>query len=498
MNKCNFVYLRKWLPGWKALICGMSLLLMAAFLVACGSNGGIGNLFATATPSSTPTPQPTPTLAGLSPQVDLLAAIDAAADGDTITLAPGVFALPHGFTLEKSLTLIGAGSEQTKLVSDAKTEGFKALVAFQGSGQLTLKDLTLAYNGESQSAVLYANMGTLVLDGVTLEGATLSEDGAQIGALNLGGDVSVQVRNSKIIGNNAGALKDAPKKVPGGIVAYDNARLVIEDSQITEAYRGIYAFGQANVEVKNVRFENEAAAISLVGNSTGTIENCQFTNSKTVAIGVGNDAKVSIISNVIQGATDSWGIMGSSNGSFTAEGNQLTGITQGIVLMDNANAQVTGNTFDTSSFGLFASNQSSVIFSSNILNGNNSNIGIMFTDEATGSAEGNTLAQFNIGINVDQSSAPSLIGNTIGKCTFGITYLDSAAGTASRNIINAYQAGISVSSPAHPSLTDNTITADGYGIYTDPVSWLDSLETSGNNIQVGPPIVVVATYTPVP
>lgn len=484
--------------GWKAFISTAFLFSMSILLLSCGGNSVVGKLFATATPTATPTPLPTPTPAGLSPEVDLLAAIDAAADGDTITLAPGVFSLPHGFTLEKSLTLIGAGADHTTLTSDTKTDGLKALIAFQGSGKLILKNLTLAYTGQSQATVLYANKGAIELDGVALVGATLGEDGAQLGSMNLGGDVQVQVRNSQIVGNSAGALKDAPNKVPGGIYVYENAKLTVEDSQFSEAYRAIYAMNQASVEVKNNSFENVVVGVSLVGNSTATIEGNTFSNIKTVSIGVGNDAKASILSNTIQGGLDSWGILGSNNGAFSAENNQISGIKQGIVLMDQANAQVNGNTLHTSSFGLYASNESMAVFGNNILSGDDTNIGIMFTDGAKGSAEGNSLTKFNIGINVDKNSAPALTGNTISDCTYGISYLDNAAGSASRNIINALQAGISISSPAHPSLTDNTISAEYYGIITDPESWLASLENSGNTLQVGPPIVEISTYTPVP
>lgn len=150
--------------GWKAFISTAFLFSMSILLLSCGGNSVVGKLFATATPTATPTPLPTPTPAGLSPEVDLLAAIDAAADGDTITLAPGVFSLPHGFTLEKSLTLIGAGADHTTLTSDTKTDGLKALIAFQGSGKLILKNLTLAYTGQSQATVLYANKGAIELD----------------------------------------------------------------------------------------------------------------------------------------------------------------------------------------------------------------------------------------------------------------------------------------------------------------------------------------------
>ena len=148
MNKSTFRDPKSHLTGWKIFVCMLTLVLIGVLLVACSGGGGIGKIFATATPTSTPTPLPTPTPAGLSPQVDLLAAIDAAADGDTITLAPGTFTLPHGFTLEKSLTLIGAGADQTTLTSDTKTDGLKAFVAFQGSGKLILKNLTLAYTGQ--------------------------------------------------------------------------------------------------------------------------------------------------------------------------------------------------------------------------------------------------------------------------------------------------------------------------------------------------------------
>lgn len=479
-------------------------LIFSLALVSCGSNGLVGKLFATATPTATPTPQPTPTPTGLSPEVDLLAAIDAAADGDTIHLAAGVFTLPHGFTLEKSLTLIGAGSGQTTLTTGTTTDGWKAAFAFTGSGKLSLKGITLAYNGQSQATVLYVKSGSLELDDCILEGATLSEDGGQLGALNLAGNVQAVIRNSQFAGNPAGALADAPKKVPGGIYVNEEAQLSIEDSQIYDSYRGIIAFDQSNVQVRNVVFRNLSAGVSLLENSTGQVETSQFTEIGSVHLAVSNEAKGTFTGNTLSGSLSSWGFVGQGNGTLLATGNQLSGLKEGFIFYENSTGTVTNNQISfVDGIGVFVSDDASVVLQGNTIssswpNGEGGEIGILFQENGGGEVSENDIQAVQIGISLNDTSAPALTANTITNCDYGITYLDSAAGSASQNVVDAMTAGISVASPAHPALTDNTVSGYAYSIYTDPESWRDSLELSGNIEHAGPPEVSVATFTPAP
>ena len=80
-----------------ALLAVISIILIV-LLTACGPTAEESATFQTATAIAafTPTSSPSPTPAGITSDQDLTSIIESAADGDVISLAPGVFTLTHG------------------------------------------------------------------------------------------------------------------------------------------------------------------------------------------------------------------------------------------------------------------------------------------------------------------------------------------------------------------------------------------------------------------
>ncbi len=237
-------------PAWVVPVTIVGLVVIAGLIYTIISLLMSGGLFdpastptptATATPAETPmpvataTPLPTPTIAGIAPGQDLAAIIANAADGDTITLAPGTFTLAQGLDLTKSLTIVGAGSGATTLTTGHPAASLPAVIAFSGSGKLSLQGLALAYRGTDPAAILALTSGMLDLADCTLSGSTLSSSKKQLGAIQLSNDASGTIRDSRIEGNKNADTGDKPSNVPGGIILNGNAQLTIDGSEITDS-----------------------------------------------------------------------------------------------------------------------------------------------------------------------------------------------------------------------------------------------------------------------
>ena len=68
-----------------------------------------------------------------NPFCDIQSAVDAANNGDLVSVAPGVY--PGGIKVHKSLTILGAGPRQTRVVSPAGTQG---IAVFSGAELITV------------------------------------------------------------------------------------------------------------------------------------------------------------------------------------------------------------------------------------------------------------------------------------------------------------------------------------------------------------------------
>lgn len=120
----------------------LSVLLVLTLLgTACTPRLSPPELTATVAAAYTPTPMPSPTPAAITPDQDLAALIQSAADGEVLTLAPGTFSLAKGLLIDKNLTLMGSDSGQTILTAAEPAEGVKAMVVNTANTTLTLQNL---------------------------------------------------------------------------------------------------------------------------------------------------------------------------------------------------------------------------------------------------------------------------------------------------------------------------------------------------------------------
>jgi parallel beta-helix repeat protein len=424
-------------------------------LSACGPTPAQLAAFQTVTAMAafTATPTASPTPAGITADQDLAALINSAADGDVITLAPGTFILTQGMEITKSLTLVGAGTDQTIIQAEQPATDYKAMLIYSGTGTLTLQGLSLEYTGSKPAAVLYVKSGALGLDQCRLTGASVSEKGTQLGAIQLANDSIAIIRNSAILGSVDRMDPNNPQKIPGGILVSGTVNLTVENSQVSDSYLGVYAFGNAVVTLTNNQFSNNYSAVSLLENASGTMTNNTLAGIDGTQIALFNNAKL------------------------TATGNTLTNSSDGIGMQVNGSADVD--------------------FEKNTLEGGMN--GIYFGDQSTGKIVSNKIsASSNVGVYVKGSSVVTLDSNILLNCQIGISFEEQSGGSITNNEIQLSQIAVTISSPANPSVIGNTLQGEMIALSFDPKDWSSQVDAHDNSLTDGPPVITIVTFTPTP
>lgn len=478
-------------------------MILLGLISACGPTPEELAAFQTVTAMAafTPTPQPSPTPAGITPDQDLTALIEAAADGEVITLAPGVFNLTHGLNLNKNLTLVGAGDDLTTITTTTPYSEITTMLMFSGTGTLTIRGVKVEYAGSDPAAIVYMQSGNLVLEESTLTGATLSASGKQIGVISMANDATAVIRSSQIAGSLNRLDPKDPQKIPGGIFLSGTNKLTLENSSITDSYLGVYAYGQAQVTLTESQVNNTYSAVSLLETATAAVSKSSFGNCSGSCIITFDNSQANVSDSAFNGSLEGIGIQVTEDSKAQIINNNLTNFKSALIFTDNASGEATGNTLDSfTNIGIFVQKSSAPVLSNNLISAGSDNsgnsIGITYQDSASGEARGNQFSNLYLGIAVSNDAAPLLDSNTMDACRNGISYSDNAAGTANANIINNGDTGILINSPASPMITNNTIQAFSNALFSDPADWIEKLNVSGNNVTDGPPEIIVMTVTP--
>lgn len=486
----------RWRPG--RVMMTLCLLIIVVFLAGCSGGPNPG---ATSTPTATPTPLPSPTPPpAITPDQDLAEVIAAANEGDTIYLAAGEFTLAQGLEISKTITLIGAGYDQTTITSNVPLSDVAAMIRNSGSGTLSIEGVKILYAGSDPSAVVYVESGQLILKNCYVEGATVSNQGSQLGAIALDNSAQASIVDCDIAGSVARANPEAPEKIPGGILVYGDSQLVIEDSEIFDSFLGIYAFGNSQVTARHTTFRGTYAGASLLETATGTFEGNSFLDNSNVSLIFFDDSVGTVTGNSFRGSEDSLGIQVNENANVSITQNTIQDIKSGILFLDNTTGEALDNELtNVSNVGIFAEDDASFLLEGNTISDDSYRaIGILLQGNTAGMVRGNQLSNLYLGISVSGQAGPTLESNEIQYCTNGIYYKDESFGVASMNIISMGDVGILINSPAYPTITNNTIQAYYRSIYSDPEDWIDNIPVSDNSLQEGEPEIIIVTVTPQP
>jgi Right handed beta helix region len=178
-------------------LCGLAVILIvsAIALAPAGAAGAVATSV-TVCPAGPPT----------CDYATIQEALDAVDDGDSILVAPGTYA--GGFTIDKSVKLLGSGASQTTI-----SGGDPATVTISPEQRVTIESVTITDG--TQTGVV--NFGTLTLrdsvitdnatglqnSGTALVADTSISDNHSFGIGGVGNTGSLTVRRSVISGNGA-------------------------------------------------------------------------------------------------------------------------------------------------------------------------------------------------------------------------------------------------------------------------------------------------------
>jgi len=351
----------------------------------------------------------------------LAAAVEAAGDGDILTVGPGSY--DETLTITKSLTLQGAGPDQTTI--QGVEPGLPVILV------------------ESDRPIE-----------VTIQGLTIG------GAISLSGEVAADP--AKLCAEFS--REPLVTKCPGGIQVSGQVSATIQGNTISDnADDGIDVLNGADATIMDNLISNNTNEGVLVRNGQAKILNNTIDQNNQIGIGVERTSNVEIegnqITNTRQDANNQggFGIDVQNSSTATIEDNTLDGNTGiGIVVFEQADATIQGNTIKNTQ-----PNAEGKL-----------GLGIII-DSASATIENNTIiANSDTGVGVGGQADVTIKGNTIqdtkpdgnGEFGRGITVRGSAKATIKDNTIkeNA-EWGIGLGGAVQATISNNTITANQKG-----------------------------------
>ena len=238
---------------------------------------------------------------------DLEKSINDADDGAVLFLAAGDYRLSSTISIQKSISLIGAGQTKTHVFSRAGT----ALMSFK-NGELHLKGIDFVHTGKQKADVLDVK------------------------------DAQIDIEDCRFAG---GYTPDSPRK----------------DGD------GLWLHGRSSGKITKSRFERNVLNGLEVRDTTDVrLENNELNSNQSSGLSVWEDAKVQIVKSTAEFNNDE-GIYASDQAFVTVEQSKLLfNTTSGISFNKSATGSVVKNTIISNKFGIEIMAQSSVSVAQNI------------------------------------------------------------------------------------------------------------------------------------
>jgi hypothetical protein len=222
-------------------------------MFACGSEQAL-------TPTLTPalTIIPSTTAIEVDPDDDLAEIIENAPSGATISIGPGTYVLAESLDIYKPVHLIGAGMDQTEIVSEAEHH----VMGFAGAGSSMIEDITFRHTGSATAAVVIAARGEITFSRCRFTGAFRNEGEGNPAALFFTQGAIGVVQYSEIVDND-----DAT-----GIII-DLSTVTLENNTIQGSFWCVLFTGTGGGTARFNSISDCPIGIDIRSPSTPTIEN---------------------------------------------------------------------------------------------------------------------------------------------------------------------------------------------------------------------------------
>ncbi len=281
-----------------------------------------------------PLPANPPTL--VEPK-DFVRAVQTAKDGASIALRAGEYRLPRGLTVARSITLIGAGQDKTRIVSDGEIFVLK----FDSPGSFTARDVSFAHDGTIKADVVVIENGHFNFERCGFSGG---------------------IRNPE----------ESATTGDGLWVRGTTRGRVLHSAFVDNGLHGLEVQGSANLTVESNTFErNKEDGLVFFDDTTGTVRANTSRDNGLHGISVAENADVSLQANILEQNTEV-GLRYSGSAGGTASLNVIRkNSLSGITLNDSARPTLTGNVLrDNGSYGLYIAKNARPTINANSIKGN--------------------------------------------------------------------------------------------------------------------------------
>jgi hypothetical protein len=205
---------------------------------------------------------------------NIIDAISAIGNVGEIYISSGVYIVDRPISISKTITIIGEGSQKTKLIFQTSTIRQRYGIGFFGEGKLELIGISIHYEGLSCADVLIANKGAVRLFQCKIIGGKRTE------------------RRGNGCGGDGIWLYDTAKGEVESCIFYKNAygttisgraKLIINSCVFLENDRfGVYCFGDSHAYIQNSFFvRNGIDGTNNWGNSSIVVVNCEELGTRT-------------------------------------------------------------------------------------------------------------------------------------------------------------------------------------------------------------------------
>jgi parallel beta-helix repeat protein len=238
-------------------------------------------------------------------------AVAAAAPRATITLGPGMYRLLRGLEIDTSLTLVGAGMDETEIVSGAPGH----VVRFTGSGSFNAEGITFRHDGKQMADVVVIEEGTGRFSGCRFTGAIYEEGKGNRAGLRFRGRSRGTVENSVASGNdNTGFLveQQAQPELRGnicsdnglvGIGYMDLAKGLVSENECTGNVIGIALAVESGPTLERNKSNDNDYGIAYLDNAGGESYGNEVMRNK-VGITIGGSSTVQLGDNDVRDNTE--------------------------------------------------------------------------------------------------------------------------------------------------------------------------------------------------
>jgi parallel beta-helix repeat protein len=371
--------------------------------------------------------------------INLETAIEKVEPGATLELDAGTYQLTKRLVIEKPITLIGSGRDETII-----TFSTDAVINFKANGLFKLEDITVKYEGTTPGNVVVVDRGKIDFSNCRLTGAVESTEGQTAGLF--------------VTGNTTGVVRNC----------------IIDNNSLA----GIFLAGESNLRLEENDCSNNGVGIGFRENAGGQALNNTCNNNQLTGFYLLSDGEITLKDNECsRNGTEgdaSGGIMVRGTTSPTLDGNTCTDNPfTGILYGDTSGGEAVNNKCSQNGFsGIFLEAEAAPVLEGNTCNQNGTvelGAGIVYFQQSGGVASKNVTSRNNMaGIFVGADAAPELNENDCSENTdYGIFYRGGRGSATKNQCTSNGKVGIAVTQDGTPLLEENICTKNQGGIYVE-------------------------------